>query len=892
MFRFFSCLGAMGLLVLSANTQAYGLRTHLWIGQQIVNDLARDCQLDISGLNATVPQDVCLAIRRNPSAFLAGNLGPDAYPDLITGQVTTHPGIEGDWQTSDWVRQLFQSANTEAEVAFAAGYAVHAASDAWAHSYVNAYSGDIFQLTDERAVERRHFVLEKYIDARLPEGQPDAATMRVPASFLRDRLIYNDDAARLALRSGVALHIPAMHRVWRSVTRLESEMNGLERDAGDMLGQIVATYVDLQGRVLTGEAQLEVSRETLRLNEQRLAVEQAAHDLARRALDDAIDVVRRNRELILASEERARAARAAIREAERTANDATNAIADVRERIINVDRELARTPRFIQERVCRDEVVNRICRLPCPLLCDEICRDVLREVCRMVDRVNDVWERLSGELSDLRSRQNQLERQIQQSAIRIAAETANEAAALQAKLEAEALTAGIEAVQASNEAAFAVVKARYDIELAATQEARRRVEQLRTEIARLRSELLNAQNIREAIADMVDRSNILAGYFNNWRNGLERAGDAYILTGLDVSQRLVANDGGVMSAYMRWVACHGSAYTPVPYQVSEFGCAVDEYYTNLLTEIDRLVERLLPEPFATLFRRYRDLKSMIRAQLKSELEDAALTFARLIAPDGTTADLIELLARPENATPAKLNEVFAEVGDSGGKPLLVFPDMTSLVDHDLNLTDGRLDPRRFAPLAHALTLSRLSLLDQAEIRRVVWRLGGNPADMEMSAPGRRYSVVVDMLRSIDGNHQWQPFGLPYARSVGPATPADPQARHFGYGPGDSTSRGFSLFVNPRLRSTVFPRLFPGRISGSLASRPELQWPAYSFPECAANPFPVAFNDDGSPRASDDRCSRGDADRLPAQPRDGVRRFWRGVLDFLGLEPRAARRTRP
>ena len=30
------------------------------------------------------------------------------------------------------------------ELAFAYGYMLHAAMDTWAHSYVNAYSGDIF----------------------------------------------------------------------------------------------------------------------------------------------------------------------------------------------------------------------------------------------------------------------------------------------------------------------------------------------------------------------------------------------------------------------------------------------------------------------------------------------------------------------------------------------------------------------------------------------------------------------------------------------------------------------------------------------------------------------------------------------------------------------------
>lgn len=883
--RLFGLALALITLFSSTPSRAYGLRTHLWIAQQIINDLQRDCEVTVGGVGVVIPERVCLAIRRAPQAFLAGSLGPDAYPDLITGQVTAHPGIPGDWRTSNWIAHMLRSASSEQEAAFSAGYAVHAASDTFAHSYVNAYAGDIFSLGDERAVELRHFILEKYIDHRLPVGGPDPMSMRVPADYLRDQLVYNRDAARNAGRSGIALHIPAMNVVWETVNELEDKAEALEDVAADALSTILATYADLTARLATGDAQLVIARENFRLHEQRLALQKAALDEAKRVLDAAIDAARRNQELILQSERRAQLARAAIREAESALNTANNLYSDLQRNLVGLQHEIADIPRRIMDRVC-SEYCN-----DCEWW-DVGCHVVCNTVCRLVEIANPVWERLNDQIAGVRRRIIDTEQNIRNQTARIAARTAEVAVALQAKLEAEALSAALNIAQATAQAVYDPIKAAFDAEEALFRTARELVERLRQEIESLREQIVNATNIREAIRELIDRSNIISGYFNNWRNGLERAGSAYIETALVASQRLATDQGGAMSAYLEWVRCHGSAYTPVPYQVGEFSCQVEEFYDNAKREVDALIERILPEPVARLYRDYTDLKSLLKERLKDELETAALAFARLIAPDGSTADLIDVMARPENATPGRLNQVFGEVGDANGKALLTFENMAAGVDRDLGLTNGRLDPRRFAPLAHPLTMSKLALLDQPELRRLTWRLGGNPAELQLGQDHPRYTILQDTLRSIDGNHQWQPFGLPYARSDGEEQPVNPDERHFGYGPGDGAEPGFPFFVNPRLRATVFSRLFPNGISGQASSRPELQWPIYPFPECRANPFPLAFNPDGSAAASDDRCARPGANNPPGRPRDGLRRFWRSVLDFLGLEPRSVRAVPP
>jgi hypothetical protein len=123
----------------------------------------------------------------------------------------------------------------------------------------------------------------------------------------------------------------------------------------------------------------------------------------------------------------------------------------------------------------------------------------------------------------------------------------------------------------------------------------------------------------------------------------------------------------------------------------------------------------------------------------------------------------------------------------------------------------------------------------------------------MNKKSRRYSLLYDMVRSIDGNHQWQPFGLPYPRSEGSAEPTDAAKRQYGWGPADKSSKGLSLFIDLELRKTVWKTIFPDPMIGAIMSHPRLNASNYPFPTCAKNPFPKAFNADGTARAEDRGC---------------------------------------
>lgn len=185
MMRSMLALGvATAALMAATPGEAFGLRTHLYIAEQVLADLD-DCIVVVGDTSAAVPDRVCKAVQENPGYFLAGAIGPDAFPDLLIGQNYVHPGTPDGRQTADWLEHVIDAAESKPEIAFAYGQLIHAAGDSFAHSYVNNYAGGVFELTARwgKDVELRHFRLEKYIDQHLEYDAP-LETLRVPSGLL------------------------------------------------------------------------------------------------------------------------------------------------------------------------------------------------------------------------------------------------------------------------------------------------------------------------------------------------------------------------------------------------------------------------------------------------------------------------------------------------------------------------------------------------------------------------------------------------------------------------------------------------------------------------------------------------------------------------------------
>ncbi|MDH3973365.1 MAG: zinc dependent phospholipase C family protein [Deltaproteobacteria bacterium] len=244
------------LMLFSSQAQAFKVDTHVWVGQQVINDLEDDGKLTFKFLNQSsveiaVNSDITNAILSNKSDFLMGNIGPDAVPDVVAGQIAVHPG-DTDWKTNGWLNYLLgRTSYSDDAKAFVYGYLGHAAADVFSHTYVNQYAGGTFLLTDgEILVEERHFILEGFISKHLPPLKDHTgADLGSPwsqitlddnfATFARDALIFNDEVQGQYWQNSTAPHLAAYYDYRKAIHDLAEDPIWHEID---MLAVMIVGY--------------------------------------------------------------------------------------------------------------------------------------------------------------------------------------------------------------------------------------------------------------------------------------------------------------------------------------------------------------------------------------------------------------------------------------------------------------------------------------------------------------------------------------------------------------------------------------------------------------------------------------------------------------------------
>ena len=236
------------LLIAGSSLLAFDTRSHVWIAQEVINDL-EDGKLTIAPYGEfEVDPSIASAILENKRVYRMGNIGPDGFPDVIGGQVTVHPGLEDGfiddetvvtthgWKSDEWFKWVLSKAETPQEKAFAYGFLGHGASDTFAHTYVNMYAGDIFDMNDgETDVEKRHIFLEKYISDRLPDlvdsdgnyiGEPFevvAINDDLPIGYIKSTLLMNEDVAKQYALSSTASYLAKMYAFRQKIAALDDD---------------------------------------------------------------------------------------------------------------------------------------------------------------------------------------------------------------------------------------------------------------------------------------------------------------------------------------------------------------------------------------------------------------------------------------------------------------------------------------------------------------------------------------------------------------------------------------------------------------------------------------------------------------------------------------------
>ena len=166
---------AVLLICISLDIHAFKVNTHVWVAQQVINDLQDDDKISLilgnKEIEIPVSNSVRNAILNYPGIYRMGNIGPDAMPDVVVGQSILHPGNDDSWGANDWANYLLSKyPDNEAAQALAYGYLGHIASDVFSHTYVNQYAGSVFEfdLTGNMYGERRHAALENFISKYTP----------------------------------------------------------------------------------------------------------------------------------------------------------------------------------------------------------------------------------------------------------------------------------------------------------------------------------------------------------------------------------------------------------------------------------------------------------------------------------------------------------------------------------------------------------------------------------------------------------------------------------------------------------------------------------------------------------------------------------------------------
>lgn len=211
---------AASMTMISDTAQAWKPTTHVYFAERALDD-AKDGKVTISSVDYetgkvtgtvgtySVDSKILAAIRKFPSHFRAGVLGPDAYPDILSGQQSIHPdekgsGVKGGSNT--WLQYMWDRRdparlpgyaqamkarkipNDGRMIAFTAGFLTHAAGDMYGHTFINNFAGGPFAFNPPSNATK-HVLLEGYIDKRLPKQELGGDFFGASISGL-DWLIY------------------------------------------------------------------------------------------------------------------------------------------------------------------------------------------------------------------------------------------------------------------------------------------------------------------------------------------------------------------------------------------------------------------------------------------------------------------------------------------------------------------------------------------------------------------------------------------------------------------------------------------------------------------------------------------------------------------------------
>ncbi len=822
---------------------AFKIDTHVWVGQQVLNDVIPDGKVTINKREYSVPPHVWQALKANPSVYRMGNVGPDLLPDVMAGQMSVHPGVPGGWNAGDWLRWMLADQSTPERTAFAFGYLGHAAADIMAHSYVNTYAGDVFWLTNdgeamEQEVELRHIALESYIARHTPPLRdhlgndlgPASGLVSVPSLFVRDRLIFNGDVRSQYQRQLYTAHLAAMY----SLT--------------EVVGKAHAKISEIEG--------ITIPHELARLLGLRLGFEHQIADLGSEAerlqndivvkgslVNQKLQLIDVQRALIVAKQQEIATLTGLVDQVSAELAGRNAAVTDLQTRLGNTVKQSC-------SRICKNTPPG--CggwpRPPCAPFCEDICS------------LTAAWVDLNNQLTQAITNRDQ-------SLADFNSKVAARAAAEVARAAAQDALAALE-----TERQILVEQIALATDLLA--QAQASWEQARNDLLAVLDEVAQTEHVRDAFVV------VLRLMLEHWHRDLGLAVEAYVVAWGEVSKRMMDGTGdplqplfgpdgsvsngvgeGALSPLSDWVGCWAPVFQGVPKEIPNGVCRVKQSIDVVVDALNQLKAAL--GPLGWLIDPTAKLEAIVLQEVEPTLVAASLELTTKVGAPQVT-ELIRLFYF--GATAETLDSIFAK--DHSGKRLLLISDVSSRVDAEMSVTpEGYFDPEQYRVARNAVVLAKMALLDPATLNVLAKDLA--PTLATTAYGPTLYPVssttapvnVLEFVKSIDGNQQWQQLGLPYHRR---GTTRDPQwpwagplladtPRSYSHGFSDGTD-GFRFWEEPTVRDQAFGSQSTSLFQGPLApgieypqafAMPRLIQKDYPFQACPQNPFPRTTNLDST-----------------------------------------------
>ncbi len=221
--------------------------THVFLAEEVLSDIEDDNKITMYTVNNEagtkdefgkyeVSPDLLNAIKKHGAQFRAGVLGPDAYPDILTGQQSIHPYDQvEDRKSNDWLKYLWEKSLEPQTItpeirAFVAGFLVHAAGDMFGHTFINHFTGGEFK-AGPNALE--HIVLEGYIGKRTPKVKSYEISIKGVKDFIYNYMIKASPESHLMTKllvgNGSKTSLPYLFSSLRNKLQVEIDNydNGL-----------------------------------------------------------------------------------------------------------------------------------------------------------------------------------------------------------------------------------------------------------------------------------------------------------------------------------------------------------------------------------------------------------------------------------------------------------------------------------------------------------------------------------------------------------------------------------------------------------------------------------------------------------------------------------------